>query len=98
MITCGMVLLAIYLTVVIGVFTMNALCVSELRKFRNEKLKEGIHFKPYSRAEKVASWARMIISAVLPLWNLLILYSYIWQTERILDKAKRDLMEQAINK
>lgn len=93
---CGMVLLAIYLMVVVGVFIMNALCVSDVRKFRDEKLKEGIRFNPCSAVEKVASWIRLIISAVLPLWNLLILYAYIWQTERVLDKSKQGLTNRAI--
>ncbi len=96
MITWKMVLLAIYLTVVIGIFIMNALYVSDMKKFRDEKLKEGVRFKPYPRIEKVASWARLIISAILPLWNLLILYAYIWQAERVLENAKQDLMERAI--
>ena len=96
MITWKMVLLAIYLMVAIGIFIMNALYVSDLRKFRDEKLKEGVRFKPCSRVEKVASWARLIISATLPLWNLLVFYTYIWQAERVLDNAKQDLMERAI--
>lgn len=95
MITCGTVLLAIYLMVAVGIFTMNALYVSDLKKFRDEKLKEGVRFKPCPRVEKVASWARLIISAVLPLWNVLVLYTYIWQAERVLDNAKEDLMERA---
>ena len=96
MITWKMVLFAIYLTVVIGIFIMNALYVSDLRKFRDEKLKEGVRFKSLPRVEKIAAWARLIISAVLPLWNLLVLYVFIWQSERVLDDAKQDLMERAI--
>jgi hypothetical protein len=96
MITWKMVLLAIYLTVAIGIFIMNALYVSDLKKFRDEKLKEGVRFKPCPRVEKVASWVRLIISAVLPLWNLLVLYTYIWQAERVLANAKQDLLERAI--
>lgn len=96
MITWKMVLFAIYLMVAIGIFIMNALYVSDLKKFRDEKLKEGVHFKPCPRVEKVAAWARLIISAVLPLWNLLVLYTYIWQAERVLDNAKQDLLERAI--
>ena len=96
MITCGMVLFAIYLTVAIGIFIMNALYVSDLKKFRDEKLKEGVRFKPCPRVEKIASWIRLVISAVLPLWNLLIFYAYVWQAERILEDAKRDLMKRAI--
>ena len=96
MITWKMVLLAIYLMVIIGIFIMNALCCFEAKKFRDEKLKEGVRFKPTPRVEKVAAWFRLIISAVLPLWNLLILYTYIWQTERILDSTKQDLLERAI--
>ena len=96
MITWKMVLLAIYLTAVIGIFIMNALYVSDLKKFRDEKLKEGVRFKPCPRVERVASWARLIISAVLPLWNLIILYTYIWQTEKVLESARRGLMERAI--
>lgn len=93
--TCGMVLLIVYLMVVIGVFIMSALCFSDVRKFRDEKLKEA-RFKPYPMAERVASWVRLIISAVLPLWNLLILYVYISRTERILEKAKQNLMNRII--
>ena len=96
MITWKMVLLAIYLMVTIGIFIMNALYVSDLKKLRDEKLKEGVRFKPCPRVEKVAAWARLIISAVLPLWNLLVLYTYIWQSERVLDNAKQDLLEGAI--
>ena len=96
MITWKMVLLAIYLTVAIGIFIMNALYVSDLRKFRDEKLKEGVRFKALPRVEKIAAWVRLIISAVLPLWNLLILYTYIWQSERVLENAKQDLLERAI--
>ena len=96
MITWKMVLLAIYLTAVIGIFIMNALYVSDLKKFRDEKLKEGVFFKPCPKVERVASWVRLIISAVLPLWNLLVLYVFIGQSERVLDKAKQDLMERAI--
>lgn len=90
------VLLVIYLMVVVGVFIMNALCVSDVRKFRDEKLKEGVRFKPCPMVEKIASWARLIISAVLPLWNLFILSAYIWQTERVLNKAKQGLMDRVI--
>lgn len=96
MITWKMVLLAIYLMVAIGIFIMNALYVSDLKKFRDEKLKEGVRFKPLPRVEKIAAWTRLIISAILPLWNLLILYVFIWQSERVLDNAKQDLMERAI--
>ena len=96
MITWKMVLLAIYLMVAIGIFIMNALYVSDLRKFRDEKLKEGVRFKALPRVEKIAAWARLIISAALPLWNLLILYTYIWQSERVLENAEQDLMERAI--
>lgn len=96
MITWKMILFAIYLMVTIGIFIMNALYVSDLRKFRDEKLKEGVRFKPCPRVEKVASWVRLIISATLPLWNLLVLYTYIWQAERVLENAKQDLMERAI--
>lgn len=96
MITWKMVLLAIYLMVVIGIFIMNALYVSDMKKFRDEKLKEGIRFKRCPRVERVASWVRLIISAILPLWNLLILYAYLWQAERILEDAKRDFMKRAI--
>lgn len=96
MITWKMVLLAIYLTVAIGIFIMNALYVSDLRKFRDEKLKEGVRFKALPRVEKIAAWVRLIISAVLPLWNLLILYTYIWQSERVLENAKQDLLDRAI--
>lgn len=96
MITWKMVLLAIYLTVTIGIFIMNALYVSDLRKFRDEKLKEGVRFKSLPRVEKIAAWVRLIISAVLPLWNLLVLYVFIWQSERVLDNAKQDLMKRAI--
>lgn len=95
MITCGTVLLAIYLMVAAGIFIMNALYVSDLKKFRDEKLKEGVRFKPCPRVEKVASWVRLIISAVLPLWNVLVLYTYIWQAERVLANAKQDLLERA---
>lgn len=96
MITWKMVLLAIYLMVAIGIFIMNALYVSDLKKFRDEKLKEGVRFKALPRVEKIAAWVRLIISAVLPLWNLLILYTYIWQSERVLENAEQDLMERAI--
>lgn len=96
MITWKMVLLAIYLMVAIGIFIMNALYVSDLKKFRDEKLKEGVRFKALPRVEKIAAWVRLIISAVLPLWNLLIFYTYIWQAERVLENAKQDLMERAI--
>lgn len=96
MITCGMVLFAIYLTVVIGIFIMNALYGSDLKKFRDEKLKEGVCFKSLPRVERVAAWTRLIISAILPLWNLLVLYVFIWQSERVLENAKQDLMERAI--
>ena len=96
MITWKMVLLAIYLTVVIGIFIMNALYVSDMKKFRDEKLKEGVRFKSLPRVEKIAAWVRLIISAVLPLWNLLVLYVFIWQSERVLDNAKQDLMKRAI--
>lgn len=96
MITWKMVLLAIYLTVTIGIFIMNALYVSDLRKFRDEKLKEGVRFKSLPRVEKIAAWVRLIISAVLPLWNLLVLYVFIWQSERVLEDAKQDMMERAI--
>lgn len=96
MITCGTVLLAIYLMVAIGIFIMNALYVSDLRKFRDEKLKEGVRFEALPRVEKIAAWARLIISAALPLWNLLVLYVFIWQSERVLENAKQDLMERAI--
>lgn len=95
MITCGTVLLAIYLMVAAGIFIMNALYVSDLKKFRDEKLKEGVRFKPCPRVEKVASWVRLIISAVLPLWNVFVLYTYIWQAERVLANAKQDLLERA---
>lgn len=90
------ILLVIYLMVVAGVFIMNALCVSDVRKFRDEKLKEGVRFKSSPMAEKVASWIRLVIFAVLPLWNLLILYTYIWQAETVLDKAKQRLMNRTI--
>ena len=90
------VLLVVYLMVVVGVFFMNALYSSDLKKFRDEKLKEGVRFKPCPRVEKVASWVRLTIFAVLPLWNLLILSTYIRQAERILDKAKQELMKRAI--
>ena len=90
------VLLVVYLTVVVGVFIMNTLYSSDLKKFRDEKLKEGVRFKPCPRVEKVASWVRLAISAALPLWNLLILSTYIWQAERVLDKAKQELMKRAI--
>ena len=96
MITWKMVLLALYLMVVVGIFIMNALCCSEVKKFRNEKLKEGVRFIPTSKVEKIAAWTRLIISAILPLWNLIILYTYICQTERILETSKRGLMERAI--
>lgn len=96
MITWKMVLLAIYLTTVIGIFIMNALYGSDLKKFRDEQLKEGVRFKPRPRVERVAAWARLIVSAVLPLWNLLVLYVFIWQSERVLENAKQDLMERAI--
>ena len=96
MITWKMVLLAIYLTAIIGVFIMDALYNSDLKKFRNEKLKEGVRFKPRLRVEKIAAWIRLIISAVLPIWNLLILYAFIWQSERVLENAKQDLMERTI--
>lgn len=96
MITWKMVLLAIYLTAVIGIFIMNALYGSDLKKFRDEQLKEGVRFKPCPRVERVAAWVRLIISAVLPLWNLLVLYVFIWQSERVLNNAKEDLMERAI--
>lgn len=94
--TCRMVLLAIYLTAVIGIFIMNALYGSDLKKFRDEKLKEGVRFKPCPRVEKIAAWIRLVISAVLPLWNLFVLYVFIWQSERVLEDAKRDLMKRAI--
>ena len=96
MITWKMVLFAIYLTVIIGIFIMNALYVSDLRKFRDEKLKEGVRFTALPKVEKIAAWVRLIISAVLPLWNLLVLYVFLWQSERVLDDAKQDLMERAI--
>ena len=96
MITWKMVLLALYLTTVVGIFIMNALYVSDLKKFRDEKIKEGVRFKPCPKVEKVASWLRLIISAALPLWNLLVLYTFIWQAERVLENAKQDLMERAI--
>ena len=96
MITWKMVLLAIYLTAVIGIFIMNALYVSDLKKFRDEKIKEGVRFKPCPKVERIAAWIRLIISAVLPLWNLLVLYVFIWQSERVLENAKQDLMERAI--
>ena len=96
MITWKMVLLAIYLTVVISIFIMNALYGSDLKKFCDEKLKEGVRFKPYPRVERVAAWTRLIISAILPLWNLLVLYVFIWQSERVLDNAKQNLLERAI--
>ena len=96
MITWKMVLLAIYLTVVIGIFIMNALYVSDMKKFRDEKLKEGVRFKALPRVEKIAAWVRLIVSAVLPLWNLLVLYVFVWQSERVLENAKQDLMERAI--
>ena len=96
MITWKMVLLAIYLMVAIGIFIMNALYVSDLKKFRDEKLKEGVRFEPRPRVERIAAWVRLIISAVLPLWNLLVLYVFLWQSERVLDDAKQDLMERAI--
>ena len=96
MITWKMVLLAIYLATVIGIFIMNALYGSDLKKFRDEQLKEGVRFKPCPRVERVAAWVRLIISAVLPLWNLLVLYVFIWQSERVLNNAKEDLMERAI--
>lgn len=96
MITWKMVLLAIYLTAVVGIFIMNALYVSDLKKFRDEKIKEGVRFKPCPKVEKIASWLRLIISAILPLWNLLILYAFIWQAEIVFENAKQDLMERAI--
>ena len=96
MITWKMVLLAIYLTAVIGIFIMNALYGSDLKKFRDEKLKEGVRFKSCPRVEKVAAWTRLITSAILPLWNLLVLYVFIWQAERVLENAKQDMMERAI--
>lgn len=95
MITWRMVLLAIYLMVVIGIFIMNSLCASDLRRFRDKKKKEGVRFKSLPRAEKAAAWIRLITSAVLPIWNLFILYAYIWQTERIMESAKQDLMKRA---
>lgn len=98
MITWKMVLLAIYLTAVIGIFIMNALYVSDLKKFRDEKIKEGVRFKPCPKVERIAAWIRLIISAVLPLWNLLVLYVFIWQSERVLNDAKRDVMKRAIEK
>lgn len=96
MITWKMVLLAIYLMVIICIFIMNALCCSEVKKFRDEKIREGVRFKPTTRVEKIAAWSRLIISAVLPLWNLVILYTFICQTERILETSKRGLMEKTI--
>lgn len=96
MITWKMVLLAIYLTAVVGIFIMNALYVSDLKKFRDEKIKEGVRFRPCPKVEKIASWLRLIISAVLPLWNLLLLYAFIWQAERVFENAKQDMMEGAI--
>lgn len=96
MITWKMVLLAIYLTAVIGIFIMNALYGSDLKKFRDEKLKEGVRFKPCPRVEKIAAWIRLITFAVLPIWNLFILYAYIWQSERVLGNAKQDMMKRTI--
>lgn len=96
MITWKMVLFVIYLMVVVGIFVMNALYVSDLKKFRDEKLKEGVRFKALPRVEKIAAWVRLIVSAVLPLWNLLVLYVFVWQSERVLENAKQDLMERAI--
>ena len=96
MIICEMVLFAIYLMVVVGVFGMYALYVSDLKKFGKEMLKEGVRFKPCPRAEKVAAWARLIISTLLPLWNLYILYVFIWRAEEIMENSQRDLIKRAI--
>lgn len=96
MIALGNILLAVYLATTIGVLIMYALCIFDLKKFCKEKLKEGVRFKSYSRAENIGVWIRLITSAFLPIWNFLILHILVWQTERILDNAKRNLMKQAI--
>lgn len=56
MITWKMVLLAIYLTAVVGIFIMNALYVSDLKKFRDEKIKEGEY-----ASSPVRKWKRLLL-------------------------------------
>lgn len=80
------ILMLIDLTIAILVFVFSYACVTVAGK-EYKKYNFGAKKKKLSFAEYIISWIRFVIMCLLPIYNVLVLFLYVFKWDYMVDMA-----------